>query len=202
MPKYRALRELLLAEGVVAVSPSEEAPADWLFAAHSEAYVARCLNGELSAEEVRRLGMPWTPALVARARAAVFGTVQPLRGLSGAIRRYAYENYSEARAAHWLLLMLGDRVDVLESRVTAALGGRPDNVFAETGVRAEFRNRAYRTRFGEHRADLKHQPLDLILWAAVDPARDPPRGAGSGRPEFICVAQVRPTTAPTSTAIV
>jgi two-component sensor histidine kinase len=37
---------------------------------------------------------------------------------------------------------------------------------------------------------------DLIMWVAVDPARhgDPP----DGRPEFICVAQVRPTTAPTA----
>lgn len=47
----------------------------------------------------------------------VFGTVAPLHGLSGKIRRYAYRRFSEARAAHWLLLMLGDRVDVIESRV-------------------------------------------------------------------------------------
>ncbi len=94
----------------------------------------------------------------------VFGTAQPLRGLSGAIRRYAY-TFSEGRTAHWLLLIAGDRVDVLESRVTAVLRGRPDNVIAETGVLREFKDHAYRTRFGQHRADLKHQPLDLLLWA-------------------------------------
>lgn len=94
----------------------------------------------------------------------VFGTAQPLRGLSGAIRRYAY-TFSEGRLAHWMLLMCGDRVDVLESRISAALAGRPDNPITETGVLSEFRNHAYRTRFGQHRADLKHQPLDLILWA-------------------------------------
>jgi hypothetical protein len=94
-----------------------------------------------------------------------FGTAQPLRGLSGAIRRYAY-TFSEGRTAHWLLLIAGDRVDVLESRIEAALTGRPDNVIAETGVMAEFKNEAYRTRFGQHRADLVHQPLDLLLWAA------------------------------------
>ena len=33
----------------------------------------------------------------------VFGTAQPLHGVSGAIRRFAYARYSEARAAHWLL---------------------------------------------------------------------------------------------------
>jgi len=95
----------------------------------------------------------------------VFGTAQPLRGLSGVIRRYAY-TFSEGRLAHWLLLIAGDRVDVLESRVTAAVTGRPDNVISETGVMSEFKNHAYRTRFGQHRADLKHQPLDLIMWAA------------------------------------
>jgi hypothetical protein len=95
----------------------------------------------------------------------VFGTAQPLKGLSGVIRRYAY-TFSEGQTAHWLLLMAGDRVDVLESRCSALLSGRPDNVIAETGVMSEFRNQAYRTRFGQHRADLKHQPIDLLMWAA------------------------------------
>jgi transposase InsO family protein len=129
-------------------------------------------------EQLQETGAHWEfperqPELTPRERSTehkfltpVFGTAQPLRGLSGAIRRYAYVNYSEAQVAHWLLLMLGDRVDVLESRVTAVMRGRPDNVIAETGVRAEFRNRAYRTRFGQHRADLVHQPIDLVLWAA------------------------------------
>jgi hypothetical protein len=95
----------------------------------------------------------------------VFGTAQPLRGLSGAIRRYAY-TFSEGRTAHWLLLIAGDRVDVLEGRVGALLSGRPDNPITETGVMREFKDHAYRTRFGQHRADLRHQPLDLVLWAA------------------------------------
>src|SRR3954470_19394746 len=40
----------------------------------------------------------------------VFGTSSPPRGLSGSIRKYAYRKYSEGQAAHWLLLVLGDRV--------------------------------------------------------------------------------------------
>jgi hypothetical protein len=95
----------------------------------------------------------------------VFGTAQPLKGLSGAIRRYAY-TFSEAQTAHWLLLMAGDRVDVLESRLSALVEERPDNPITETGVLSEFKNGAYRTRFGQHRADLKHQPIDIALWAA------------------------------------
>lgn len=95
----------------------------------------------------------------------VFGTAQPLHGLSGVIRRYAY-TFSESRAAHWLLLIVGDRVDVVESRVMAALSGKPDNVITESGVARELKDRGYRTRFGQHRADLKHLPLDLAMWAA------------------------------------
>ena len=95
----------------------------------------------------------------------VFGTAQPLRGISGSIRRYAY-TFSEGRIAHWLLLIVGDRVDVLESRVESLLKGQPDNPITETGVLAEFKRSAFRTRFGQHRADLKHQPLDVLLWAA------------------------------------
>jgi len=76
MPKYRALRERLLAEGVVSVTPSIEAPIEWILAAHDRSYVERCLSGSLSAEEIRRLGLPWSPELVARARAAVYGTVR------------------------------------------------------------------------------------------------------------------------------
>ena len=62
--------------------------------------------------------------------------------------------------------MVGDRVDVLESRVGALGRMRPDNPITETGVLREFKNNAYRTRFGQHRADLKHLPLDLAMWAA------------------------------------
>jgi hypothetical protein len=44
----------------------------------------------------------------------VFGTAQPARGLSGLIRKAAYA-IPDNRAQHWMLLMTGDRVDVLES---------------------------------------------------------------------------------------
>src|SRR5918998_1021208 len=49
----------------------------------------------------------------------VFGTSCPPKGMSGGMRKYAY-GFSEARAAHWLILMAADRVDALESRVRAA----------------------------------------------------------------------------------
>ncbi len=55
----------------------------------------------------------------------VFGTTLPPRGLSGAVRRVAYSRFSEARAAHWLLLLVADRVDVVETALRGLPEGRP-----------------------------------------------------------------------------
>ncbi len=52
--------------------------------------------------------------------APVSGTAQPPRLLSGALRRAAYR-IPDRRTSHWLLLLLADRVDVLEHRLGAAL---------------------------------------------------------------------------------
>ncbi|MGY1592950.1 hypothetical protein ACI79D_13300 [Geodermatophilus sp. SYSU D00708] len=100
----------------------------------------------------------------------VFGTAQPLSGVSGAIRRHAYR-YSEGRAAHWLLLILGDRVDAWEHHLKSLLTLRPDNPITETGVKAEFTHHGLRSRIGQHRTDLKHQVLDPVIvggpWVAA-----------------------------------
>jgi hypothetical protein len=45
----------------------------------------------------------------------VFGTTCPPHGISGTIRRAAYR-IAEHKTSHWLLLMIADRVDALESR--------------------------------------------------------------------------------------
>jgi hypothetical protein len=92
----------------------------------------------------------------------VFGTVAPLHGVSGVIRRFAYR-YSEARAAHWLLLILGDRVDSVGSHLTSFLSLHPDNPITETGVLSEFRRHGIRSRFGERRADRSHLWMDPLI---------------------------------------
>jgi hypothetical protein len=93
----------------------------------------------------------------------VFGTSVPLRGLSGAIKRLAYRRYSEGRAAHWLLLLLGDRVDAAGSHARSLLTTRPDNPITETGVLAEWTASGWTSRFGRRRVDVKHQWIDPIL---------------------------------------
>jgi hypothetical protein len=50
----------------------------------------------------------------------VFGTAQPLHGLSGILRRVAYD-IPEHHARHWMVLMAADRIDVLEDRAGALL---------------------------------------------------------------------------------
>jgi len=95
----------------------------------------------------------------------VFGTSCPPRALSGAVRRYAYR-LSEARASHWLLLLGADRLDVLESRIQALLSGRPDSRVLQTGVLSEFKRGGMRSRIGQRRADVKHQWIDALYFAA------------------------------------
>ncbi|MFT3770669.1 MAG: hypothetical protein QM820_35030 [Minicystis sp.] len=46
----------------------------------------------------------------------VFGTAVPPHGISGAMRRAAYK-VPDHRTSHWLLLLMADRVDVIESDV-------------------------------------------------------------------------------------
>jgi len=100
----------------------------------------------------------------------VFGTACPPHGLSGVVRRYAYRKYSEGRAAHWLLLLLADRVDSTGSTLRSFATARPDNPITETGVRAEFTHHGLRSRVGQKRADVKHQWMDPLIilapWAA------------------------------------
>ena len=70
---------------------------------------------------------------------AAFGTSTPPAGLSGMIRRVAF-NYSESAYAHWLPLMLADRVGVVEGYIEDLSNGRVPNVFAERGWKAEWQH--------------------------------------------------------------
>lgn len=93
----------------------------------------------------------------------VFGTSCPPRGLSGAIRKLAYARYSEARAAHWLLLLAADRVDSKEQTLRSFLTQRPDNPITETGLRAELTRHGWSSRIGRRRVDVRHHPVDPVI---------------------------------------
>jgi acetoin utilization deacetylase AcuC-like enzyme len=78
LPKYALLRERVVADGLAAPAEVHEAePVAWadLETVHDGALVRRIRTGALERREERGLGLPWSPALVARARRAVAGTV-------------------------------------------------------------------------------------------------------------------------------
>lgn len=93
----------------------------------------------------------------------VFGTAQPLHGIAGGIKRFAYARYSEGQTAHWLLLVAGDRVDAVTSHLKSFATTRPDNPITQTGVFGELSRRPIASRFGRGRIDLKHVWLDPLL---------------------------------------
>ena len=91
MAKYPLLREILVEEGLLAASdvlePGEAAIAD-LRLVHTDDYLDKLARGTLDAAEVRRLGVPWSPALFRRSRLAAQGTLDAARaaqvdGLAG-----------------------------------------------------------------------------------------------------------------------
>lgn len=90
----------------------------------------------------------------------VFGTAQPLHGVSGAVRRLAYRRFSEARLAHWLLLVVGDRIDAGGAHLRSLASVRPD--LPATGLRSELSADGSARR---GRSDRRHQLLDPAVAA-------------------------------------
>ena len=105
----------------------------------------------------------------------MFGTAQPLKGLSGASARYAYARFSEGRAAHWLLLVAADRVDAWESHLRSFATLRPDNPVTRD-------RRAQRAAPARHRAPAGSGRVDRVHQAARPGGRRRPwvlAGAGA-----------------------
>jgi len=89
--KYRQLRDVVVRDGVLGRShlvPSPAASVADLGRAHDPSYVHAVLDGTLAPEIQRRIGLPWSPVLVARSRATVGGSLAAARaaletGVSG-----------------------------------------------------------------------------------------------------------------------
>jgi acetoin utilization deacetylase AcuC-like enzyme len=80
--KNRLLRETLLREGLVLEPQLELSPLaarDDILRVHAPAYADAFLEGTLSPAAMRRIGMPWSPHLVRRARATMGGAVAAMR---------------------------------------------------------------------------------------------------------------------------
>jgi acetoin utilization deacetylase AcuC-like enzyme len=80
--KYELLRRRVLTDGLIAPEYLHE-PArpsrDDLRRVHTADYVDRFEDGRLTSDEMRRIGFPWSPALVERSYRAVGGTCEAAR---------------------------------------------------------------------------------------------------------------------------
>ena len=82
MQKYALLRERVLASGIVPpadLAIPEPASDAELARAHYADYIARVQAGALSAQEVRRIGFPWSSGIVERSRRCRATMVLPRR---------------------------------------------------------------------------------------------------------------------------
>lgn len=79
MRKYAALRERVMAVAGARMGEPAAATAAELLRVHDGAYVAAVLAGTLDAAAVRRIGFPWSPAMVERSRRSTGATIAACR---------------------------------------------------------------------------------------------------------------------------
>jgi acetoin utilization deacetylase AcuC-like enzyme len=82
MAKYEMLRHRVVAAGLNGEDPLSEPPAATdveILRAHDRGYLARVVSGGLTPAEVRRIGFPWTEAMVERSRRSSGATLAACR---------------------------------------------------------------------------------------------------------------------------
>ena len=125
--KYAQLRDAIVARGILRdeeLTSSELAPEEWLASAHDAEYVVRALQGTLSREEERRLGLPWSEDLARRARGAVYGTVAAARaalehGIAGNLAGGTHHAYPDRAEGYCLFNDIAVAIAVLRAEGVA-----------------------------------------------------------------------------------
>jgi acetoin utilization deacetylase AcuC-like enzyme len=82
MQKYALLRERVEAAGIAGAAGLQLPPAaedEQILRAHDRAYLAKLVNGTLTAQEQRRIGFPWSPQMVERSRRSSGATLAAAR---------------------------------------------------------------------------------------------------------------------------
>jgi acetoin utilization deacetylase AcuC-like enzyme len=77
--KYALLRAAIAADGLYQLVPAEPASRETIELAQDPAYVAGFLDGTIDARMMRRIGFPWSEALVRRTLGSVGGTLAAAR---------------------------------------------------------------------------------------------------------------------------
>lgn len=78
MSKFGKLCELLLADNIATpeqIHTPNPPPTEWIQLIHTPDYIQGYCNGTLDPKAQRRIGLPWSPALVKRTCTAVGGTI-------------------------------------------------------------------------------------------------------------------------------
>jgi len=208
MSKYRRLREALVDAGLLRpdeITAVDPGPLEPLLAVHDPAYVAALVEGTLPPAAQRRIGLPWSAAFVARARASAAATLAATQaalrhGFAGNLSggtHHAHRDFGSgycafndlAIAARWLLddghagrVLIFD-VDVHQGDGTAALMADEPRVFTASVHGA--RNFPFRKVEGDLDVDLPDGTEDVAYLAAVRDALD--RALAAARPDFVLV---------------
>jgi len=80
--KFELVRDRLIAEGTLSeweIFGPDTAAAEDLLLVHTDDYISRLRSGELTAKEIRKLGLPWSESLVRRSFHAISGTIEAAR---------------------------------------------------------------------------------------------------------------------------
>jgi acetoin utilization deacetylase AcuC-like enzyme len=104
--KYIQLSNYLLEQGILALNDlyiPEAASLEQLALVHSMEYIDKVQHGKLNEKEIRRLGLPWSPELVERAKRSVGSTIAACRsalaeGISASLgggTHHAYPDHGE-----------------------------------------------------------------------------------------------------------
>jgi acetoin utilization deacetylase AcuC-like enzyme len=80
--KFELVRDRLLEEGTLLseeIFEPQPASVENVRLVHTEDYITRLIDGELTAKEIRKLGLPWSKSLVRRSFLATSGTINAAR---------------------------------------------------------------------------------------------------------------------------
>jgi acetoin utilization deacetylase AcuC-like enzyme len=154
MAKYALLHERVAANaqrwGIVLREPPPATDED-LLRAHCPDYVARMRDGRATADDMRRIGFPWSAQMVERSRRSSGGTIMALRSalrdgvavnLAGGTHHAAFARGGgycvfndsvvaarHAQAAGWVRRVLVVDLDVHQGNGTAELCAGDDSIF-------------------------------------------------------------------------
>lgn len=206
LAKYQRLRTALEQSGEIPRELFVEAPAateDQLLRVHTSEYVRRVAAGELTRDELKRLGFPWSPDLVERSRRSSGATlaaahVAMSRGLgvnlaggthhafTDRAEGYCVFNDSVIAARDLQARGLTGRVlvidlDVHQGNGTAKLVADDDSIYAFS-IHAE-RNYPFEKERGDLDIALPDGTGDVEYLAALDRGLD--QALQEQRPEFV-----------------